>query len=311
MTGNLAISATNLTRKFGNILAVDHLNLEIPEACIFGFLGPNGCGKSTTIRMLCGLLTATEGEATVLGIDVARHPEVLKRRIGYMTQRFSLYDDLTALENLRFMGDIYRLDRQTRDDRIALLLERFELEALSNQLAGTMSGGQRQRLALMAVTLHEPDLLFLDEPTSAVDPESRRQFWEFLFDMVDTGTTILVTTHFMDEAERCHGLAILDKGALAASGSPRQMKESLPITVIEIESGHSRAVRDLLLLNSKVVDVAQIGTLLHALVDPGEAEPIRHLQRLLRQSGIKTEMKVVVPNLEDVFVMATHGLMPA
>jgi ABC-2 type transport system ATP-binding protein len=306
---DIAIETTNLTRKFGNLVAVDHINLSIPGASVYGFLGPNGSGKSTAIRMLCGLLTPSEGDACVLGIDVRKEPEVLKRRIGYMTQKFSLYDDLTVLENLRFMGDIYRLGRRVRDDRIDKVLDRFALHQQAGQLAGTMSGGQRQRLALSAVSLHEPDLLFLDEPTSAVDPESRRQFWEFLFDMVDQGTTVLVSTHFMDEAERCHGLAILDKGALVASGSPMEMKDNLAATVIEIESDHARTVRQVLMQLSSVIDVAQLGTRLHALIDPAESSPIEMINSILAQKNLAAQLQVVVPNLEDVFVMATHGLV--
>jgi ABC-2 type transport system ATP-binding protein len=304
-----AISTTNLTRRFGDLVAVDSVNLTIPSGSIFGFLGPNGSGKSTVIRMLCGLLTPSEGEAIVLGIDIRKNPEELKRRIGYMTQRFSFYDDLTVLENLRFMGDIYKLGRATRNQRIEKVLDRFNLTDRSDQLAGTMSGGQRQRLALSAVTLHEPDLLFLDEPTSAVDPESRREFWEFLFDIVDQGKTILVTTHFMDEAERCHGLAILDEGALVGSGSPITMKEQLAAIVVEIESQQSRTVRNLLLPLPTIIDVAQIGTRLHVLVDPGHKDPIDLISAAVRPSDLVNSMRIVSPNLEDVFVMATHGLV--
>jgi len=190
------------------------------------------------------------------------------------------------------------------------VLNRFELEEMTGQLAGTLSGGQRQRLALSAVTLQQPKLLFLDEPTSAVDPESRRQFWEFLFDIVDQGTTILVTTHFMDEAERCHGIAILDKGALVASGSPTDMKRDLAATVIEIESDQSRAIRNELMTQSAIIDVAQLGTRLHALVEPGHPEPVDFVSTLLGHHDPSPTLRVVKPNLEDVFVMATHGRVP-
>ncbi|MDA0272552.1 MAG: ATP-binding cassette domain-containing protein [Proteobacteria bacterium] len=310
MSAELAIKTRDLTRRFGTLTAVDHINLSVPRASIYGFLGPNGCGKSTAIRMLCGLLTPSEGAADVLGIDVLKEPELLKRRIGYMTQRFSLYDDLTVLENLRFMGDVYELGRRTRDARIHEIMQRFGLDDLAGQLAGTMSGGQRQRLALSAVTLHEPDLLFLDEPTSAVDPESRREFWEFLFDLVDQGTTILVTTHFMDEAERCHGLAILDSGALVAQGSPLEMKQNLSAHVIEVETEHSRVVRAELLSLPSVIDVAQLGARLHVLVDPLIVSPIDVLTEKIREKALVAEMRKISPNLEDVFVMATHGLVP-
>ena len=190
---SIAIETHDLTRRFGELVAVDHVNMQVPKGCIYGFLGPNGCGKSTTIRMLCGLLIPTEGGATVLGIDVLDDPEAVKSKIGYMTQKFSLYEDLTVRENLQFMSEIYQISRADRATRIGVQLTKFGLDDRARQLAGTLSGGQRQRLALAAVTLHEPELLFLDEPTSAVDPESRREFWEFLFDMVDRGTTVLVT----------------------------------------------------------------------------------------------------------------------
>ena len=302
----LAIEARGLTRRFGDTLAVDRLDMRVPQGSIFGFLGPNGCGKSTTIRMLCGLLLPTEGTATVLGIDVRRDPEALKSRIGYMTQRFSLYDDLSVRENLKFMSEIYRLPRRRRTPRIDAQLERFRLTGRQRQLAGTLSGGQRQRLALAAVTLHEPELLFLDEPTSAVDPESRREFWEMLFDMVDGGATALVTTHFMDEAERCHVLAILESGALVAGGAPKTLMAELPASVIEVETPHPREVRDFLMRCEPVIDVAQLGSRLHALVRPAVAEPVAYLAASLESTGLDAELRPVAPNLEDVFVMATR-----
>jgi ABC-2 type transport system ATP-binding protein len=304
-----AIRTFGLTRRFGNLTAVSQLDLRVQSGQIFGFVGPNGSGKSTVIRMLCGLLTPSEGAATVLGIDVRQNPEGLKQRIGYMTQRFSLYEDLTTLENLRFMADIYQLTASVRQQRIDEALARFELTELSGQLAGTMSGGQRQRLALSAVTLHKPDLLFLDEPTSAVDPESRRQFWEILFDMVDDGTTVLVSTHFMDEAERCHELAILNHGELAACGSPQTMKQDLPATVIEIDTSNPRAVRESLMPDAAVIDVAQLGAHLHALVSPRQDNPIDHLQGILSEVDPAPAMRQITPSLEDVFVIATHGLV--
>lgn len=214
MNRDIAIRTHNLTRRFGTVTAVDHINLEIPRARIYGFLGPNGSGKSTTIRMLCGLIRPTEGEAEVLGHQVPRDAESLKRSIGYMTQRFSLYQDLTVQENLEFMAEIYSLPHAKRRTRIERALRDYQLREFHDQRPETMSGGERQRLALAAATLHEPELLFLDEPTSAVDPQSRRDFWETLFALVHQGITILVSTHYMDEAERCHRLAILDHGVL-------------------------------------------------------------------------------------------------
>ncbi|MCZ6871647.1 MAG: ABC transporter ATP-binding protein [Gammaproteobacteria bacterium] len=311
MNTELAISARHLTRRFGDLTAVDHIDLDVTKRCIYGFLGPNGSGKSTTIRMLCGLLTPSEGDATVLGIDVRKDPEAIKRKIGYMTQRFSLYGDLTVRENLRFMGEIYGLSRKERQERIGVQLDRFELADRSDQLAATMSGGERQRLALAGVTLHRPELLFLDEPTSAVDPESRRGFWEFLFDMVDQGTTVLVSTHFMDEAERCHSIAILDEGALVASGSPKEMIDDLAALVVEIETDQPRAVRTVLLELDDVLDVVQLGSRLHALVDPSREYPNEFLQTTLTKVGLTAELRSARPNLEDVFVMATRQASPA
>jgi len=301
----VVIETHDLTRKFGDLTAVDHVSMQVPKGRVYGFLGPNGCGKSTTIRMLCGLLRPTEGRATVLGIDTQADPEALKRKIGYMTQKFSLYTDLTVAENLEFIARIYQLPSTTRKARIDEQLTRFGFTDRTEQLAGTLSGGQRQRLALAAVTLHEPELLFLDEPTSAVDPESRREFWEFLFDMSERGTTILVTTHFMDEAERCHALAILDRGALVADGSPSDLLANLPATVVEVESPHTRDVRKALVALQGVIDAAQIGPRLHVLLQPDIASPVNYLQTNL-DPALQADMKIVKPNLEDVFVLATQ-----
>jgi len=308
----VAVHTHALTRRFGNLTAVDQLNLTIPTGCIYGFLGPNGSGKSTTIRMLCGLLTPSEGEATVLGIDVLADPESVKRKIGYMTQKFSLYTDLSVLANLKFMAEIHGLGKAAAHEKIGKQMARFALAERKTQLAGTLSGGQKQRLALAAATLHEPELLFLDEPTSAVDPESRREFWEFLFEMVDHGTTILVSTHFMDEAERCHKLAILDNGALVAEGSPPQMLQDIPATVIEIEADASitRAVRKKLLEASDIFDVAHLGAKLHALVDQNREQPLEYVGNILGSAGLQGQLRIIDPKLEDVFVMATRDTRP-
>ena len=307
MSNQLAIKTESLTRCFGELIAVNGLNFEVPVGCIYGFLGPNGCGKSTTIRMLCGLLTPTEGNATVLGLDVRKDPEAVKRKIGYMTQKFSLYTDLTVLENLSFMAEIYGMRSAAARQRIDQQLQRFSLNDKTEQLAGTMSGGQKQRLALACATLHQPELLFLDEPTSAVDPESRREFWEFLFDMVDQGTTILVSTHFMDEAERCHSLAILDNGRLVADGTPDELIGNLPAVVVEIESAAAgtRSLREQLLVRDDIFDVAQIGSRLHVLVDQSRSDPQRYVEQLLQAAGVQATLRIAKPNLEDVFVMAT------
>ncbi len=233
-TGATAISARQLTRKFGDKIAVDHIDLDIPSGRIYGFLGPNGSGKSTTLRMLCGMLLPSDGYASVFGLSVVKDAEAIRRRLGYMPQKFSLWEDLTTDENLQFIADLYGLEGDV-EARIAQQRATYNLEALRKQRAGTMSGGQKQRLALAAATLHSPELLLLDEPTSAVDPQSRRDFWERLFQLAEAGATILVSTHYMDEAERCHGLAIIAEGRVVAEGTPRKLMASVDANVFEIE----------------------------------------------------------------------------
>lgn len=300
-----AISAHNLTRRFGKLTAVDHVSLDIPRARIYGFLGPNGSGKSTTIRMLCGLLRPTSGECTVLGYPVPRDAEKLRHKIGYMTQKFSLWEDLTVFENLDFIGRIFGLANKAREARIDELLEKYRLADRREQRAGTMSGGQKQRLALAAATLHGPELLLLDEPTSAVDPQNRRDFWESLFDLVDRGTTILVSTHYMDEAERCHGIAILDGGKLVAEGAPRELIDEIDATVIEIEAEDVRAARHALDGQPFVQSVAQLGNRLHALLAKDLPEPERRVRELLEKQNVPASVERVRASLEDVFVSAT------
>ncbi|MGH8193643.1 MAG: ABC transporter ATP-binding protein, partial [Woeseiaceae bacterium] len=226
--------ARGLSKRFGDLQAVNDLDLDVPRGRIYGFLGPNGSGKSTTIRMLCGLLTPSEGGATVLGLEVPGDARKLKPKIGYMTQKFSLYGDLTVRENLEFLADIYAYPRAERTARIQELLEDYDLVKQKDQFAATMSGGQSQRLALACAVLHKPELLLLDEPTSAVDPKSRRDFWARLFELSAKGTTILVSTHYMEEAERCHRLAILDRGVKVADGAPAELQESTGMSVVEV-----------------------------------------------------------------------------
>ncbi len=300
-----AIAARGLTRRFGKLVAVDQVDLEIPRARIYGFLGPNGSGKSTTIRMLCGLLRPSSGECVVLGHPVPAGAEQLRHKIGYMTQRFSLWEDLTVAENLDFMARIFGLSRQQRTERIQQRLDEYRLADRVTQRAGTLSGGQKQRLALAAATLHEPELLLLDEPTSAVDPQNRRDFWESLFELVGRGTTILVSTHYMDEAERCHGLAILDRGKLVAEGSPRRLMDDIAATVLEIEADDIRGARRALDHQGFVKSVAQLGTRLHALLEPDLPEPESRVRGLLQQAGVEAKIERVRASLEDVFVAAT------
>jgi len=306
LTSDVAIVAEGLTKRFGDLTAVDQVNLQIPRAGIYGFLGPNGSGKSTTIRMLCGLLKATQGSIEVLGYQVPKDAERLKTRIGYMTQRFSLYADLTVMENLQFLAAIYALPRKSRGDRIAAAIDEYSLHEQQKQRADTLSGGQRQRLALAAATLHQPDLLFLDEPTSAVDPQSRRDFWESLFELVDRGTTILVSTHYMDEAERCHRLAILDRGRLVAEGSPKDLMREIDAIVLEITSKTPRRVQRILLDLSFVRSIAQLGTRLHALLSPDTEEPEKQVRAALASAGLSADIAHTEASLEDVFVAATR-----
>jgi ABC-2 type transport system ATP-binding protein len=301
----LAIEAHGLTRRFGSFVAVDHLDLEVQRAHIYGFLGPNGSGKSTTIRMLCGLLTPTSGTIRVLGHDIPRDSELLRTKIGYMTQKFSLWDDLTVLENLRFMASIHTLEKTRAQRRIDSVLEEYNLRELTGRLAGAMSGGQRQRLALAASTLHEPPLLMLDEPTSAVDPQSRRDFWESLFALAARGTTILVSTHYMDEAERCHRLAILAQGRVVAEGEPDRLMSELPLQVIEVESKDIDAARRELHGLPVVRSLAQMGTRLHVLIDRDASDAPAVVREALERGGVQAEVRQTRPNLEDVFVAAT------
>lgn len=303
---NPVISARGLTKTFGKKRAVDDVNLDIPPAHIYGFLGPNGSGKSTTLRMLCGLLRPTSGEVRVLGYSVPREAERLRSKIGYMTQRFSLWEDLTVVENLEFMSRIFGLDAKRRRTRVASLLEQYRLREMVDQRAGTLSGGQKQRLALAAATLHEPELLLLDEPTSAVDPQNRRDFWESLFDLAAAGTTILVSTHYMDEAERCHGVAILDRGRLVAEGAPRELMDGIGATVVEIDAPEPRSARHALDDQPLVKSVAQLGTRLHVLLDPRVPDAAARVLDLLRSKGIEAQVEVVRASLEDVFVAATR-----
>ena len=305
---DLAVRARGLTKDFGNVVAVNNVDLNVPRSRIYGFLGPNGSGKSTTIRMLCGLLTPTHGDIQVLGLEIPRQAEALRRKVGYMTQKFSLFEDLTVGENLKFIADIYTLPRAKQKIRIPEVIERYELGRLVKQRAGTLSGGQKQRLALAAAILHEPELLFLDEPTSAVDPENRRAFWESLFDLVAEGTTILVSTHYMDEAERCHELAILDLGVLVAAGTPDQLSDGIDAAVVVVESPEPRKVSRFLDEQAFVHSTAQIGNTLRVMVDREVHNPASFTDSVLRDASLLLDgCKQVRPSLEDVFVAATQA----
>lgn len=302
----LAIEARGLSKQFGDLVAVDHIDLDVPKSRIYGFLGPNGSGKSTTIRLLCGLLTPSSGSATVLGLQVPGDAAALKPRIGYMTQRFSLYGDLTVYENLEFIADIYALPRSQRNRRIDELLEQYDLVAQRRQFAGTMSGGQRQRLALACAVLHKPELLLLDEPTSAVDPKSRRDFWAKLFELAHDGTTILVSTHYMDEAERCHRLAILDHGRKVADGSPAELQAGTGMNIVEVLADDPVIAQSVLSELSEVTSITQLGLRLRVLIPESFADPIALIEAKLRQHRITAQTATVPASLEDVFVAVTQ-----
>jgi ABC-2 type transport system ATP-binding protein len=299
------IRARGLTKQFGKLTAVDQLDLDVPRSIIYGFLGPNGSGKTTAIRMLCGLLTPTDGKANVLGFDVPGDANPLKSRIGYMTQKFSLYGDLTVRENLRFIADVYSYPRAERNARIEDLLDRYDLGNQRKQLAGTMSGGQKQRLALACAVLNKPELLLLDEPTSAVDPKSRRDFWAKLFALADAGTTILVSTHYMDEAERCHRLAILDHGRKVADGSPAELQASTGMSVIQVLADDPWAAQLELNTMADVRSVTQLGIRLRILIPGTINDPLSLVTRALDARGIEAECTLVDASLEDVFVAVT------
>jgi len=306
-TSDTAIRARDLSKRFGDLLAVDSVDLSVPKACVYGFLGPNGSGKSTTIRMLCGLLTPTAGDIEVLGLRIPEQSEQLRSRIGYMTQKFSLFDDLTVRENLEFLAAVQDVPKARARRRIDELVEQYRFDGREKQLAGTLSGGQKQRLALAGAVIQEPELLFLDEPTSAVDPESRRDFWEKLFDLADAGTTLLVSTHYMDEAERCHRIAILDHGALVADGTPAELTAALEGRTVLVDAGDPRRAQKALVDAPGVLSVAQIGNRLRVLTDHDGGDAAAGIRSELDKAGLQAEVQASRPNLEDVFVSATGG----
>ena len=299
-----AITVTDLSRRFGDFVAVDRLTFEVGQGEVFGFLGSNGAGKSTTIRMLCGLLKPTSGTATVGGIDVSRDPEGVKRRIGYMSQRFSLYERLTVDQNIRFFGGIYGLDRARLDARRRFVIEMAGLASREQTLAADLAGGWRQRLALGCAILHEPPIVFLDEPTGGVDPLSRREFWSLIDHLSASGVTVLVTTHYLDEAEHCHRVAIIHGGRLAAMGTTGELKRVFADrTIVEVQAANPVETMRLLDRTPEVEKTSVFGTSVHAVLqgDPRAVMPL--LEQRLKAAGIAvTSMAVVQPSLEDVFL---------
>ncbi|MGV3002733.1 ABC transporter ATP-binding protein [Vibrio sp.] len=300
----IAIYARNVVKKFGHFTAIDDISISVPKGCIYGFLGPNGCGKSTMIRTLTGLLTPTSGEIDVLGLRIPKDAEKLRLNIGYMTQKFSLYDDLSVEENLIFIGQIYGMDKRKLAERLEQQLKTYGLDQLRNQRVKGMSGGQKQRLSLASATMNNPELLFLDEPTSAVDPENRRDFWEKLFDLSDQGTTILITTHYMDEAEKCHRLAIMEAGKMRADGEPEELMDKMGVNIVEIKADNLRQLKATLLSQPEIRTAAQLGVRLRVLVYQSVNDPIDWLRQRFSQLA-DCEMSLVRPTLEDVFVSVT------
>ncbi|ELB2278817.1 MULTISPECIES: ABC transporter ATP-binding protein [Vibrio] len=299
-----AIQAENVVKKFGDFTAINNITLNVPKGSIYGFLGPNGCGKSTTIRVLTGLLSPSEGNVDVLGLEIPKQSELLRLKIGYMTQKFSLYDDLTVQENLEFIGQIFGMETKALKARIEEQLSTYGLDQLRKQRVGGMSGGQKQRLSLAAATMHKPELLFLDEPTSAVDPENRRDFWEQLFDLSDQGTTILVTTHYMDEAERCHRLAIMEAGEIRADGEPEELMAQMGVNIVEVKADNLRELKEKVIQREEVRSAAQLGIRLRILIHQHIEEPIEWLTQTFPELD-GCEMNIARPSLEDVFVSVT------
>lgn len=291
----------SLSRRFGDLEAVRDVSFRVHRGEIFGLLGPNGAGKSTTLRMLCGILDPSGGHATVVGHDVEKDPERVKQNIGYMTQRFSLYEDLTVEENLRFYAGIYGVSRRDRRSRVPEELERAGLADRREQLSGTLSGGWKQRLALVCAMIHRPPLLFLDEPTAGVDPVSRREFWAQIHRIADEGTTVIVTTHYMDEAERCHRLAFIFRGALLDVGTPAEIVERRNIRVAVIATPDVVEAADTLRSHPAVDEVAPFGNQLR-LATLGGVDPVALSRDVLAEGPGVSDAREIVPNVEDAFV---------
>ncbi len=299
-----AITVTDLTKRFGDFVAVDRLTFDVAQGEVFGFLGSNGAGKSTTIRMLCGLLKPTSGTAAVGGVDVSRDPEGVKRRIGYMSQRFSLYESLTVDQNIRFFGGIYGLDRARFDARRRFVLDMAGLHGREGLRAADLAGGWRQRLALGCAILHEPPIVFLDEPTGGVDPLSRREFWSLIDRLSASGVTVLVTTHYLDEAEHCHRLAIIHGGRLAAIGTADELKRVFAgRTIVEVHAANPVETMRLLDRMPEIEKTSVFGTAVHAVLKGNAREAMPALKQRLDAAGVAvTSMTDVQPSLEDVFL---------
>jgi len=298
-----SIEVKSLTKKFGGFTAVDEVSFRVSRGAIFGFLGANGAGKSTTIRMLCGLLDPTAGTATVGGFDVGREPDRVKTVIGYMSQKFSLYEDLTVAENIRFFGGVYGLARTAVDSRLPWVLDLAGLKGRERSLTRTLSVGWKQRLALGCAVLHEPEIVFLDEPTGGVDPASRRRFWELINELAERKVTVFVTTHYLDEAEYCNDIRLIHAGRIVAGGSPRELKaEVIRNPILEVASGRAVDALDILRKEPWVLGTSIFGTAIHVSVAE-ETEGRRLIrERLAREGIVPDRLDRIVPSLEDVFI---------
>lgn len=302
-----AIEVLGLTKKFGDFVAVNNVNFEVRRGEIFGFLGPNGAGKTTTIRMLLGLLIPTSGTAKVVGFDVVKESEAMRHRIGYMSQKFSLYNDLTVAENLNFYGGVYGVRGAKLAERKQYILKMAGLLGRERELTRNLSGGWKQRLALGAAIIHEPEALFLDEPTAGVDPISRRAFWELIYELAEGGTTILVTTHYMDEAEHCQNLVFIQRGTLVAKGSPEAIKVTqMHGDVVEIDCDNAALAMQVLRDLGVFEEVALYGALIH-VVTANLAEHLPLIKKSLEDQGITVpSVERIAPSLEDVFISSAR-----
>ncbi len=300
---DFAVSVNKLEKKFGKFTAVNKIDFEVPRGEIFGFLGPNGAGKSTTIRMLCGIVTPTSGEGQVGGFNVINEQELIKEHIGYMSQKFSLYEDLTVEENIDFYSGIYKIPKAKKAERKEWIIKMADLESFRHSLTKTLSGGWKQRLALGCAIIHEPKIIFLDEPTSGVDPIARASFWSLIKDMSSEGVTVFVTTHYMDEAENCNRIALIYKGNIIAMGGPKDLKTSyMKSDCLEISLSDSEEWIDKLSSLDTVEETALFGLNIHALVKDSKIS-IPLIEKFLKESNAKDfRVKKIDPSLEDVFV---------
>jgi len=287
-----AVELTNLTRRFGDFTAVNKVSLQIKQGCIYGFLGPNGSGKSTTIRMLCGLMEPSSGSGKILGLDMTRDSDAIKHKIGYMSQKFSLYDDLTVLQNLEFYAGMYSLPRDVGKEKIKEMLSLADLEDRQHELVINLSGGWKQRLALGCSIIHNPPILFLDEPTGGVDPKSRRMFWDIIYKLAAQGTTVMVTTHFMDEAEHCDEIGFIFEGNLIANGTPSELIKMIPGLLLSIATPQPMELLETIIAsNIPYLDIYPCGASVHILVK---------IDQLIQMASLP--YKQIAPGLEDVFV---------